>query len=516
MKENPFPTPGAQEALVSYFISITRDDTEAVAGVVSDFVKSNGVEEIPRAFPDARMAAIATAAYKSVFANPDFIPTPEMIAQWLIVNQVTRPFASADPGKIANIVRTIVTDGRGTITPSIMAGRFLLNDILKVAAIRRESYEGAEAARDAIVMGQGTPEERHAKALELLDKATPPTSSIEILDGQQLMERYVRTLAFRLEFARMEIPFMRLPEEIGLDKFIPRLIPGDVTLIVGDPKSGKSSLARNIAERNAQHGNGFVKVLYIHLEDGHDKVADRTVSKYLGFSGESLRQGEHIEEVQKLAAEQMAWGKHLRYMHAPNIKPHDIAKTVRSMALGLPDHGSLIVIIDYLNENKLDMRFTSGDNTAERLASAMQVFKSMTEGCSRGCTADKQYKGYVHTVIFQQQNENGTTLGGQSGYRFAQNVIHLERARAGEGHYYDFTEEMNRTELPTENQLEFKVKPGDMIPAILFRIKYANDGEPGKCAVLFNPSRFLFVRPMDNQDKWNEYEPVTIKPSKRY
>ena len=505
MKENPFPTPGAQEALISYFISITRDDTEAVAGVVSDFVKSNGAEEIPRAFPDARMAAIATAAYKSVFANPDFVPTPEMIAQWLIVNQATRPFASTDPGKIANIVRTIATDGRGTITPSIMAGRFLLNDILKVAAIRRESYDGAEAARNAIVMGEGTPEERHAKALELLDKATPPTSSIEVLDGQQLGERYLRTLVFRHEFAHMDIPYMRLPVELGLDKCIPRLIPGDVTLITGDPKSGKSSLARDIAERNAQRGKGYIKTLYIHLEDGHDKVADRTCSKYGGFSGESLRKGEHIDELKALfTSPEMGWSKHIRYMHAPNIKPHDIAKTVRNMALGLPDHGSLVVIIDYLNENKLDMRYTTGNNTAEKLAAAMQVFKSMTEGCSRGCTADKQYKGYVHTIIFQQQNDSGLALGSQSGYRFAQNVIELERTRCIGS--IDFTKHFPQE---TGEKSDWCIKSGEVAPVIRLNVKYANDGEPGSCLVLFNARRFLFCGPIP-AEKLSRLEPIRL------
>ena len=66
MKDVAFPTPGAQEALLSYLISIARDDKEAVAGVVTDFVRNTDAAEIERALPDPRMAAIAMAVLKIV------------------------------------------------------------------------------------------------------------------------------------------------------------------------------------------------------------------------------------------------------------------------------------------------------------------------------------------------------------------------------------------------------------------------------------------------------------------
>jgi len=133
MKDVAFPTPGAQEALLSYLISIARDDTEAVAGVVTDFVRNTDAADLERALPDPRMAAIATAILAIVGKNSDLVPTPEMLAQWLVVNQITRPFASTDPGRIANLIREIVVEGRGNNTPSIPNARFILNDVLKVS-----------------------------------------------------------------------------------------------------------------------------------------------------------------------------------------------------------------------------------------------------------------------------------------------------------------------------------------------------------------------------------------------
>src|SRR5512136_2136109 len=124
MKDVAFPTPGAQEALLSYLISIARDDKEAVAGVVTDFVRNNDAAEIERTLPDPRMAAIATAILAIAGKDADLVPTPEMLAQWLAVNQVTRPFATTDPGRIANLIREIVVEGRGSNMPSVPNARF--------------------------------------------------------------------------------------------------------------------------------------------------------------------------------------------------------------------------------------------------------------------------------------------------------------------------------------------------------------------------------------------------------
>lgn len=503
MKDTPFSTPGAEAGLISYMVSITRDDKEAVAGVATDFVRNNDAAEIERAFPDPKMAAIARAILSIVGKDDSLVPTPEMLAQWLAVNQITRPFASADPGRIASLIKEIVTEGRGSETPSVVNARFILNDILKVAALRRESLAGVEAARDAILYGIGSPDERHAQALELLDKSTPPMTHIDLLNGDQLAERYLRTMQSRQQFASLSIPFPTLPEALGLSSHIRRLIPGDVTLVTAPPKAGKSSLAREIANWNARRGRGYIKVLMVHLEDGHDKVADREMARYGGLDGEELRQGQHIEKVKQTFAE-MDWKNHILYMHAPNIRPDHIAKTIRNLALSLPEYGSLLVIIDYLNENKLDMRYVRGDNTSERLAAAMQTFKSVTEECSRR----GRYKGFVHSIVFQQQNDEGLALGSRAGYKFAQNVIEMERARAGQGKYYDFTKELNSILPDGEAPHSFKVSPGEMVPAIMFRIKYTNDGEPGQCVVMFDGAHFLFLAPMKMQETWNEFVPL--------
>jgi hypothetical protein len=508
MKDLTFPTPGAQEALISYLISITRDDTEAVAGVVIDCVRNTDEADIARILPDPKMAVIVTAILNIVRKDNSLIPTPEMLAQWLAVNQLTRPFASTDPGRIAYLIREIVVEGRGNNMPAVPNARFVLNDVLKVAALRRESLAGAEAAKEAILYGQGSPDERHAQALELLDRSTPPMANIDVLDGDQLAERYLRSMHFRKAFADLNIPFCTLPPELGLQDYIHRLIPGDMTLITADPKSGKTSLANTIAHWNAKTGQGHIKVLYVHLEDGHDKVADRTMARFGGLNTEELRQGRHIAEVEKAFA-QLDWKKHILYMHAPNIRPDHIAKTIRNLALALPEYGSLLVIIDYLNENKLNMRYVDGNNTAEKLSAALQVFKSVTEECSRRAN----YKGFVHTVVFQQQNKEGTALGSESGYKFAQNVIVLERAKVKDGDTaIDFSDHFNRVLAPGEEPRSFIVRPGDIAPVVLFRIKYTNDGYQGKCAVLFDGERFMFTGPIEPQSRWEDLVPLKAPP----
>ena len=58
------------------------------------------------------MAAIAVAVLKIVGGNSELVPTPEMLAQWLAVNQITRPFATTDPGRIANLIKEIVVEAR--------------------------------------------------------------------------------------------------------------------------------------------------------------------------------------------------------------------------------------------------------------------------------------------------------------------------------------------------------------------------------------------------------------------
>ena len=133
----------------------------------------------------------------------------------------------------------------------------------------------------------------------------------------------------------------------------------------------------------------------------------------------------------------------------------------------------------------------------------------MTEECSRRAN----YRGFVHTIVFRQQNKEGTALGSESGYKFAQNVIVLERAKVKDGDTgIDFSDHFNQVLAPGEEPRSFIVRPGDIAPVVLFRIKYTNDGYPGKCAVLFDGERFMFTGPIEPQSRWEDLVPLKAPP----
>jgi hypothetical protein len=65
---------------------------------------------------------------------------------------------------------------------------------------------------------------------------------------------------------------------------------------------------------------------------------------------------------------------------------------------------------------------------------------------------------------------------------------------------------------PGEEPRSFVVRPGDIAPVVLFRIKYTNDGYPGKCAVLFDGERFMFTGPIEPQSRWEDLVPLKAPP----
>jgi hypothetical protein len=107
-------------------------------------------------------------------------------------------------------------------------------------------------------------------------------------------------------------------------------------------------------------------------------------------------------------------------MHAPNIRP-DTCQDVRNLALALRiwlaagDHR-------LPQREQLNMRYVDGNNTAEKLSAALQVFKSVTEECSG---AQQRLRAH-HRLSAAEQ---GRRRWAAKAATFAQNVIVLSAPR---------------------------------------------------------------------------------------
>ncbi len=438
--------------VASSFVALTSDEIEPVRALMLEAARDNpdpdflfGVDKFRWIF----QAGMEFAKY------PAIKPTPEEYAAWMAAHGIT--------GMEADRIRDIVEEVRGPDGARFDLGHvlWLLGDRLPGSAKERAARQAGQQANEIIASGVGPVEDRLSEALSLLSEAQPPTTAVTALSGSEMADAHLQTLSRRRDETERGLPPITLPEAWGLSNAIYRLNDGEMTLLTGPSGTFKSTLCLDLCLWNAKCGNGRVKVVYYHLENLPQNVQDRIACRWLRVPIEELRQGKYADRVEREWAAR-PWMANFTAVHCPGVTPEVIAQDMARRAFSLPDEDyQLLAVVDYLDKDKMDLRWMQGDTEASKLGSASGLFKHTAERCSR--KPKRGFKGSVHVLLAQQQNAMGDEYGSRKPKFQSQLALALESKKLEE----------TRTFGVPPNQ--FVIKAGMNAPYLRIRISKAND-----------------------------------------
>ena len=229
--------------------------------------------------------------------------------------------------------------------------------------------------------------------------------------------------------------------------------------------------------------------LYFHAETPTIDLQDRLVSSKSGVSMEDLRNGVMNDEVMAALASMKKWKKHTTFVYCAGWTPEQIASKMRSFAAKLPKWHSLMVIVDYVDDQKLNLASYKSDNVAYQIGHAFSVLRRASEGCSAkmGLMTEQVYKGFVHVIAFQQESDEGKARGGRAGTMYSQNYIRMARTVAKKPIDTAWVYREAKVTPPPVTML----KKGDATPFVKFQVIATNDGYPGTAYVAVNKFKFL-------------------------
>ena len=339
----------------------------------------------------------------------------------------------------------------------------------------------------------------------------PSASHLDALTGDQLDAVWMKEMVLRKMLADKKVPFLTLPAKLGLTNNIKRLKPGDMTIVTAPTKAGKTSLALELAKHIASTGSGWLHVMYFHAETSSIDLNDRLVSSHTDIDMEKLREGETNDLVQQAMQEIGTWKQHVTFIYCYKARPDQITQQVRRFAAKLPKWHSLLVIVDYVDQDKLDLSHYKTDNTAYQIGSAFSELRACSEQCTwqgdRG-GAEQTFKGFVHMLCFQQENDEGRARGSRAGTMYSQNYIRMHRTTATKT--FEVTGVYNFDKPPDQRGPKRYVQKGDDAPYVCFQVIATNDGYPGPSYVAVDKFKFLF-----SVDKATIEDYVTEKESPR-
>jgi replicative DNA helicase len=466
-----------------------------LSGDNADEIKEIGILATTKA-PDQQSGALFTddasrlivdAVAATVQMNVN--PTPANLAKWMVARKET--LFGKDLLNIEAGVEHFIRHERGTEKPAINVAAYLLAELERVSD-RRKLLGAAEELADIAKTGIGDPATVFSKMQAHLGEALP-VSTADALTGDQIDELWLKEMSSRQAMTESGVPFMTLPKKLGLNDNIKRLKPGDSTIITAPTKAGKTSLALELMEHIATSGDGMMHGLYFHAETPTIDLQDRLVSSKSGVSMEDLRNGVMNDEIKKATADMRRWKQHTTFVYCAGWTPEQIAAKMRSFAAKLPKWHSLLVVVDYVDQDKLNLNHYKTDNIAYQLGHAFSVLRRTAEGCSAkmGLMTEQVYKGFVHVVAFQQENDEGRARGGRAGTMYSQNYIRMARTVAKK----PFDTAWVYREAKATPPAVTMIKKGDAAPVVKFQVIATNDGYPGTSYVAVH--KFKFIAALD-------------------
>ena len=216
---------------------------------------------------------------------------------------------------------------------------------------------------------------------------------------------------------------------------------------------------------------------------------------------EALREGETNDLVLHAMKEIGEWKQHVTFIHCYKARPDQITQQVRRFAAKLPKWHSLLVVVDYVDQDKLDLTHYKHDNVAYQIGSALAEFKACAEQCTwqgdRG-GPEQTFKGFVHMLCFQQENDAGLARGSRSGTMYSQNYIRMHRTVATRVMDVSGVKYFG---LPRDQWgPKVFIQKDEEAPYVFFHVVATNDGYSGSSCVAVDKFRFLFPVKMDTID----------------
>jgi len=506
MGQTDIALPDVERSVASMLVALEPQDTEAVGQVVA-YLKAtyNTFQGLDKLFTNDQVREVV----KAVLDIGRYVaaPTPELVATWLDAHHARKFFttdSALNPERLTAIMREWQT-----IPASLSNAQFFLNNILPEVSRRNEVEQTFAKAQNALQYGAGSIQDRWNKAMAMIGQSSLSKGEAEILDGHTFAEAHLAAMLKRGEFADRNRPTMSLPPELGLNKFVPELTGGFITLLSGDSGGGKTILNLTIAKHNAQLGNtpGWERsiiVMVFLLENLKEDIGDRIIASATGLRIPELRKGQSLNEVKEAWSKQ-AWLDNMIFVRCPGESPVWMANQIRLAASRLPLGGQLLVLIDYLDRDKMDLSGLDGDNDAAKMGAAMEVIKKVTEEC----TAHPQngYQGEVHTIVLVQKNEQGLPFGSRKAKFFSQLWLDLQRRATPQT--TDVSVWLNRGRDASRWQTTL-LETGQVHPLARLVVKKANEGSRGAVSYpIIDGPGFRVVGVMENSgayEAWNKLQ----------
>ena len=479
-----------EQKFVSFLVVLEDADKPIVADIVTELNTINPDRDSSGfLFSDKRCLTLARAAADIAKTGVDVTPTA--LSRWCIARR--EYVFGKDMTTAEKTITEFVQTERGTEKPNLKVAQFLLSELDRIAT-RRDLLDTAKQLEDLAATGIGNPSDVYAKMQARLGESMPAASHLDAMTGDQLDAVWVKEMALRKTLSSSKVPFLTLPPKLGLQDNIKRLKPGDMTIITAPTKAGKTSLSLELARHISSTGNGWLHVVYFHAETSSIDLNDRLISSHTNIDMETLREGETNDLVQQAMQKIGEWKKHVTFIYCYKARPDQITQQVRRFAAKLPKWHSLLVIVDYVDQDKLDLSHYKTDNTAYQIGSAFSELRACAEQCTwqgdRG-GSEQTFKGFVHVLCFQQENTEGLARGSRAGTMYSQNYIRMYRTVA--------TKTIDTTAVymfdqPRETWSAHKsyVEKGQDAPYVVFQVLATNDGYPGRSYVAVDKFKFVF------------------------
>jgi hypothetical protein len=280
----------------------------------------------------------------------------------------------------------------------------------------------AESVEDARTL---TPEEALARIDERFASITTPTEedriatiSERVAEGRQLLVK--RQASMTNGEVRVSFP---LP---GLDTMLPYLLPGQMILITGQTKVGKSSFAAQLYDANIKRG---LHGLYFHFEDTPEVMDLRRIARQMAGLKEygvplkamlsdvlTVEQWERIEAVRNDILE---WGDRGIEVYAAGWTMEQVVRVWRrqctkGIATGHPID---FVVVDYLNKAELTSKKLNDYGLFGARGRDAELVKQTAESTG------------VVTFLVQQEGAGGTPYETKQSAQKSQAWISLVRER---------------------------------------------------------------------------------------
>ncbi len=196
----------------------------------------------------------------------------------------------------------------------------------------------------------------------------------------------------------------------SLDKVLTGLRPGNIYVVTGPTKSGKSVLAMQIANHCAIHGS---TTLFVSLEMSCDELTERQLSASSKVNLNVMRTGEFLEpciDKIRVAANELQDSR--LFIDSTSVTPFDIRSRARLMQIQLELN---LIVIDYLQLMEAPGRHENRQSEVQkisrelkRLAKDLKVpILALSQENADGSTRESRALEHDSTAVLQIRRPPG-------------------------------------------------------------------------------------------------------------